>query len=316
METIAFRQRHDHQAGITTKHHIISNMAKNMRKRSGLLGTISACISLTMVLILLGSVVMFVTMAMNFSQSVRENFTVEVLLDDSISNQELASLKNELQRMPYTKQVNYISKEQGTQEMMADLGNSPDDMLDASPIPAEYEVFLKADYTNSDSLARYMPELEKKACVKEVVYPVDLMDTMTHTIRIVSTVLLAVAALFVFVSFVLINNTMGLLIHTRRFSIRTMKLVGAKWSFIRRPFMMRGLRIAIVSALLAGGALMAGMQALVRFNDNSQFDVVTPTVMGLTLGSVVVASLVVTLFCTLISVNRHLRMSDDKLFTK
>lgn len=291
-------------------------MAKNIRKRSGLLGTISACISLTMVLILLGTVVMFVTMASNFSQSVRENFTVEVLLDDSISNQELAQLKTELQRMPYTKQVNYISKEQGTKEMMADLGSSPEEMLGASPIPAEYEVFLKADYTNPDSLARFMPALEKKKCVKEVVYPVDLMNTMTNTIRVTSTALLIVAGLFIFVSFVLINNTMGLLIHTRRFSIRTMKLVGAKWSFIRRPFMLRGLRIAIVSALVAGGALMGAMQMLVQFNDNSQFEIVTPTVMWLTLGSVGAASLLLTLFCTFVSVNRHLRMSDDKLFTK
>lgn len=291
-------------------------MAKNIRKRSGLLGTISACISLTMVLILLGTVVMFVTMARNFSQSVRENFTVEVLLDDSISNQELAQLKAELQRMPYTKQVNYISKEQGTKEMMADLGSSPEEMLGASPIPAEYEVFLKADYTNPDSLARFMPALEKKKCVKEVVYPVDLMNTMTNTIRVTSTALLIVAGLFIFVSFVLISNAMGLLIHTRRFSIRTMKLVGAKWSFIRRPFMLRGLRIAIVSALVAGGALMGAMQMLVQFNDNSQFDIVTPTVMWLTLGSVGAASLLLTLFCTFVSVNRHLRMSDDKLFTK
>lgn len=291
-------------------------MANNIRKRSGLLGTISACISLTMVLILLGTVVMFVTMARNFSQSVRENFTVEVLLDDSISNQELAQLKAELQRMPYTKQVNYISKEQGTKEMMADLGSSPEEMLGASPIPAEYEVFLKADYTNPDSLARFMPALEKKKCVKEVVYPVDLMNTMTNTIRVTSTALLIVAGLFIFVSFVLISNAMGLLIHTRRFSIRTMKLVGAKWSFIRRPFMLRGLRIAIVSALVAGGALMGAMQMLVQFNDNSQFDIVTPTVMWLTLGSVGAASLLLTLFCTFVSVNRHLRMSDDKLFTK
>lgn len=291
-------------------------MAKNIRKRSGLLGTISACISLTMVLILLGSVVMFVTVARNFSQSVRENFTVEVLLDDSISAGELASLKADLERMPYTKQVNYISKEQGTKEMMADLDSSPDDMLGASPIPAEYEVFLKADYTNPDSLARYMPALEKRESVKEVVYPVGLMDTMTRTISVASSALLIVAALFIFVSFVLINNTMGLLIHTRRFSIRTMKLVGAKWSFIRRPFMLRGLRIALISALVAGGALMGGMQALVKFNDNSQFDIITPTVMWLTLGSVVAASLVLTLLCTFFSVNRHLRMTDDKLFTK
>lgn len=291
-------------------------MAKKIRKRKGLLGTISACISLTMVLILLGSVVMFVTMASNFSQSVRENFTVEVLLDDSISAADLGALKADLQRMPYTKQVNYISKEQGTREMMADLDSSPDDMLGASPIPAEYEIFLKADYTDPDSLARYMPALEKHKSVREVVYPKDLMGTMTHVIKVASTALLIVAGLFIFVSFVLINNTMGLLIHARRFSIRTMKLVGAKWGFIRRPFMLRGLRIAIISAMLACAALMGGMQTLLQFNGNSEFEIVTPTMIWLTLGSVAAASLVLTMLCTYISVNRHLRMSDDKLFTK
>lgn len=281
-----------------------------------MLNTVTSCISITMVLILLGSVVMFVTMAVNFSRAARENFTVEVLLDDSISTRDLIALKGDLQRMPYTKQVNYISKEQGTRELMADLGGSPEDFMGGSPVPAEYEVFLRADYANRDSLARYMPAIQGRPYVKEVVYPLDLMDTMNHTIRTVSVVLLAVALLLAFVSFSLINNTVRMSIYARRFSIRTMKLVGARWSFIRRPFMLRALRMGLLSAVLAGGLLMAGMEALMRFNDNSDFEVVTPLVVAVTLGAVLAAGLLLTLLCTFFSVNRHLRMPTDDVFLR
>lgn len=281
-----------------------------------MINTITSCISTTMVLILLGAVVMFVTMAVNFSRSVRENFTVEVLLDDSITSQGLTVLKNELQRMPYTKHVNYISKEEGTREMMADLNASPEEFLGGSPIPAEYEVFLKADYANSDSLNRYMPALQRQAYVKEVVYPLNLMDATNNAIRAVSVVMLIVAVLLAFVSFALINNIVRLEIYAQRFSIRTMKLVGAKWSFIRRPFMIRAFWIGLVSAILAGGLLMGGMQAMVHLNDIKEFEVVTPFVMLLTLGSVLAGGLLLTLLCTFVSVNRHLRMSVDDVFLK
>lgn len=267
-----------------------------------------------MVLILLGTVVMFVTMAMNFSRSVRENFTVEVLLDDSISAEALAALKADIAAMPYTKQVNYISKEEGTREMMKDLNGTPEDFIGASPIPAEYEVFLKADYANNDSLARYMPALQARKDVKDVVYPLDLMEVTNQTISVVSAVLLAVAALLAFVSFSLINNTVRMGIYAQRFSIQTMKLVGAKWSFIRKPFMMKAFWIGLTSAVIAGGLLTAGITALERLNGNNEFEVVTPEVMGLTLGAVLVCGLLLTLLCTFFSVNRHLRMSADDVY--
>lgn len=291
-------------------------MSKRKRKSGGALSAVTACISTTMVLILLGSVVMTVMTAVNFSRSVRENFTVEVLLDDSISTRDLAALKGELQRQPYAKQVNYISKEQGTREMMADLDGSPDDLLGVSPIPAEYEVFLNADYANADSLARYMPALQKHTGVKEIVYPLELMDRVDATIRNVAAVLLAVAALLAFISFALINNTVRMNIHSRRFTIRTMKLVGARWSFIRRPFMLQALRIALISAVIAGALLWLGIDQLVRMNDNADFVIVTPTVVAATMGAIVAASLLLTLLCTYVSVNRHLRMTDDRLFLR
>lgn len=291
-------------------------MAEKKKKNGGALGNITSTISTTMVLILLGAVVMFVTMAMNFSRSVRENFTVEVLLDDSISTRDLMALKNDLKRMPCTKQVNYISKEQGTREMMRDLDGGPEDFLGGSPIPAEYEVFLKAEYANKDSLARYVTALQKRPYVKEVVYPLDLMATMNHTIHIISGVLLAVAALLAFVSFSLINNTVRMSIYARRFSILTMKLVGAKWSFIRRPFMARAFWIGLIAALVADGLLLAGMQALMHMNVNNEFEVITPLVMAATLGSVLVCGLMLTLLCTFFSVNRHLRMTTDQVYLK
>lgn len=281
-----------------------------------MLGTVTSCISTTMVLILLGTVVAFVTIADNFGRSVRENFTVEVLLDDSIPAQELVALKARLAAKPYAKQVNYISKEQGTREMMADLGGSPEDFLGSSPIPAEYEIFLRADYANRDSLARYMPALQRHPYIKEVVYPTDLMDTMNAGISAVSAVLLIVAGLLAFVSFALINNTVRMDVYARRFSIRTMKLVGAKWSFIRRPFMRRAVISGLIAALIAGSALYGGLEALTRYNDNQDFRIVTPTVIAVTLGTILVAGLLLTLLCTFFSINRHLRMSQDDLYIK
>lgn len=278
----------------------------------GLFGTITSCISTTMVLVLLGAVVAGVAMAANFGRAVRENFTVEVLLDDSISARDLAALRGHLAAQPYAAQVNYISKEQGTREMMADLGGSPDEFVGSSPIPAELEIFLRADYANRDSLARYMPALQRRAFVKEVVYPLDLMDTMNASISAVSAVLLAVAALLAVVSVALINNTVRMDVYARRLSIQTMKLVGAKWSFIRRPFMCRALWTGLASAIVAGGVLAAGLQVLERYNGNSDFRVVTPALLLLTLGVVLVAGLMLTLLCTFFSVNRHLRMTQEQ----
>lgn len=291
-------------------------MGKKKSPRNGALNSITTCISTTMVLILLGTVVFFVCAAYNFGHSVRENFTVEVLLDDSITHAQLQQLKGELQAMPYTREVNYISKEAGTREFMADIGGSPDDFIGGSPIPAEYEVFLKAEYACPDSLARYMPVLQKHDYVKDVVYPLDLMDAMDKALRTISIILLSVAGLLAFVSFSLINNTVRLGIHSRRLSIQTMKLVGAKWSFIRRPFMLRSLWIALVSALLAGGTLGGGMVALTRMNGNDEFDIVTPEIIILTLGCILACSLLLTLLCTYMSVNKHLHTKTGDSYLK
>lgn len=288
-------------------------MAKKKRRGSGSFNTITACISTALVLILLGTVVFFVTMADNLGRTLRENFTVEVLLDDSISNREAVALQRTLREQPYVRHVSYTSKERATREQAEALDTDPSEFLGYSPIPASFELHLKAEYADKDSLARYTPALKAHRYVTDVVYPQDLVEVVNDNIRRVSIVLLAIAVLLAFVSFALINNTMRLSVYARRFTIHSMKLVGAKWSFIRRPFMRRAFWIGLVASLVADGLLFSGMQALIEW-DADISRLITPFVMAVTLGSVFACGLLLTLSCAFFSVNRHLRMSGNDVF--
>ena len=132
-------------------------MAKNRKKqrKAGRFGTVTTCISTTLVLLLLGLVVLFVGIGNNFSQELRQGLTVEVMLSDSVSNAELLQTQAHLRQAPYARKVDYISKERGTREMNVALQEDLGDLIGESPIPAEFEVYLKADYANLDSLTRY-----------------------------------------------------------------------------------------------------------------------------------------------------------------
>lgn len=290
-------------------------MAKKKKRCSGRFDTITSCISIALVLVLLGAVVFSVTFADALSRNMRENIPVEVLLDDSIPQSETVRLEATLRQQPYVKTVHYISKAKATAEMAEALDGSPADFLGTSPIPAEFELYLNADYANSDSLALYMPLIKQRSYVTDVVYPKDTLGDMDYALAIGSLILLGMAILMAFVSFSLINNAMRMSVYARRYTIHSMKLVGAKWSFIRRPFMWRAFCIGLVAAVLADVALSGGIYALIRL-DVYVSELISPLVIGATLGSVLVCGLILTLLCAFFSVNKHLRMSGNEVFLK
>ena len=196
-------------------------MSKKKKSRSGLrLNVVTSCISTTLVLVLLGAVVFFVTTATHLSDMLRENFTVSVMLDDDIPNNEANKLQQQLRRLPCAASVSYISKERAAAEQIKAMGCDPSEFLGSNPIPASFEIHLKADYTTSDSLETIIPGLKEQKYVMDVDYPKELMESINSNIRKISIILLAVALLLTFVSFVLINNTMRLSIYARRFSHR------------------------------------------------------------------------------------------------
>lgn len=281
---------------------------KKHRHYSGALNSLTACISATMVLILVGVVIFFGMMATSAERYVKETFTVDVLLEDSLTKTDTQSLMSELQALPYVKKLNYISKETATKTMDEELGLKPTGFLEQSPYYATIEMTLHADYMNVDSLNRFMPVVRQKKGVTEVIYPEDFMEEVNYNLQRISVIILVIIALLGIISVSLINNTIRLNVAQHRYSIQTMKLVGASWGFIRRPFLLRAAAMGAIAGLLADVVLGIGFALLLQW-DSTNGTIVTPTVIAVTLASVLIIGIVLTLLCAYFSVNKHLSMN-------
>lgn len=290
----------------------MSKKRNKTRVRHGLQG-ITLCISTALVLILLGMVVFSVLSARNLSAYVKENLTVTMMLGEDMTDPEARQLCNELHKRPYISHLTYISKEQALKEQTEAMGTDPSEFLGVNPFVASIELQLKAQYANTDSLKWISKDLKKDSKVTDITYPQDLMDSVNRNLNKINLVLLVLAVLLTCVSFSLINNTVKLGMYTRRFTIHTMKLVGASWGFIRRPFLGNAVGIGLLAALLADGVLAGGVYALYTY-EPGVLTVVTWQVMAITGASVFVFGLVITLFCAFVSVNKFLRMKAGDLY--
>ena len=271
------------------------------------------CISTSMVLVLLGLVVFSVQTSRNLSHWVKENLTVMVVLNDEVSVGDAKRFQQDLVRRPFSKDVLYISREQALKEQTDAMGSDPSEFLGMNPFPATLELQLHSDYANADSLAWISDELRKNPEVTDVAYQVDLMDSVNRNLAKLNILLLVLAVLLTFISFSLINNTVRLSVYSRRFLIHTMKLVGASWGFIRRPFMRQGALVGVIAALIAIIVLGGGIYALYYYEPNI-LAIITWRELVITALAVLVFGLVITLTCSYISVNRFLRMPAGELY--
>ena len=274
---------------------------------------VTLCISTAMVLVLLGLVVFSVQTSRNLSQWVKENLTVTVVLNDEVSVGDARQFQQDLIHRPFSKEIHYISREQALKEQTEAMGSDPSEFLGMNPFPATLELQLHSDYANADSLVWIGEELRKNPKVTDVAYQVDLMDSVNRNLAKLNILLLVLAVLLTFISFSLINNTVRLSVYSRRFLIHTMKLVGASWGFIRRPFMKQGLLVGILAALIAIIVLGSGVYGLYYYEPGIQF-IITWRELVITVLAVLVFGLVITLTCSYISVNRFLRMPPGELY--
>ncbi|WP_296258898.1 permease-like cell division protein FtsX [uncultured Phocaeicola sp.] len=287
-----------------------------MSRRSGAwidMQFITASISTMLVLLLLGAVVFFVLAANNLSVYVRENIAFSVLVSDDMKETDILRFQKELNAKPYVKHTDYISKKQALAEQSEAMGTDPAEFLGYNPFTASIEVRLNADYANSDSVAWIKDEILSNKEVIEINYPQDLLDAVNRNIRKISLVLLGIAALLALISFALINNTIRLTIYSQRFLINTMKLVGASWAFIRRPFLKRNAWVGILAGIMADTVLAVIAYALVRYEPDL-LAIVTPEVMITVMGVVFLFGVVITTLCALVSINRYLRMKTNELY--
>ena len=290
----------------------MSKKKRTTRRRNGL-QVVTLCISTTMVLILLGLVVFSVLTAHNLSNYVKEHLTVTVMLGDTVSTNDAHRLCRELYHRPYAHNIDYVSKEQALKDQTEAMGSDPSEFLGMNHFVATLELQLNSDYANRDSLAWIAAELRKNPKVSDVAYQEDLMDKVNKNLQKVSLVLLVLALLLTFISYSLVNNTVRLRVYSQRFLIHTMKLVGASWGFIRRPFMYTGLTVGFVAALLACIVLGAGVWSLYQYEPNLT-SIITWQVLAVTGIAVLLFGLVITSLCSYISVNRFLRMRAQELY--
>ncbi len=284
----------------------------NTRVRHGLQG-ITLCISTALVLILLGMVVFSVLTARNLSSYVKENLTVTMILGEDVTDPEARQLCNDLRKRPYINHITYISKEQALKEQTEAMGTDPSEFLGMNPFTASIELQLKAQYANNDSLKWISKNLRGDSKVTDITYPQDLMESVNSNLNKINLVLLVLAVLLTCVSFSLINNTVRLGMYARRFTIHTMKLVGASWSFIRKPFLGNAIGIGLLAAVLADAVLAGGIYALYTY-EPGVLTVITWQVMTVTGGTVFVFGLLITLLCSYVAVNKFLRMKAGDLY--
>ena len=291
-------------------------MVKNRRKprRHSGLQAVTLCISTALVLILLGLVVFSTLTGRNLSSYVKENLVVTMMLEQDMMDNEAQAVCKRLEMRPYIKNVVFINKQQSLKEATKEMGINPAEFTDGvNPFSSLIELTLKSDYANSDSLTWIAAELKKYPKVSEINYQRDLIDSVNRNLAKIGLGMLVLAILLTFVSFTLINNTVKLDIYARRFSIHTMKLVGASWSFIRGPFIRRAVFTGLLAALLAIVVLGGGIYALYRYEPEI-LNVVTWREMAITAGAVVLFGIIITALCANISVNKFLKMKAGELY--
>lgn len=274
---------------------------------------VTSTISTMLVLLLLGLVVFFVLSANNLSIYVKENISFSLLISDDMHESAILQYQKKLNDESFVKATTYISKKQALKEQTEAMGTDPKEFLGYNPFTASIEIKLNSDYANSDSIAKIEKKLKKNSNILEVKYPQELMDAVNDNIKKISIVLLSLAGLLTLISFALINNTIRLAIYSKRFLIHTMKLVGANWGFIRRPFLRRNIWSGIIAGLMADGILMGAAYTLVTY-EPELIRIITPEVMLIVSASVLLFGIIITFLCAYASINKYLRMKASTLY--
>ena len=274
---------------------------------------LSTVISISLVLLLVGVAGLLVANARSVSDYFKENMQVSVLMKQEVGDDEAMEYVSYLDAKPFIKSTTFVSREQGAKEMTDLLGEDFLNVFEAAPIPVSVDVTLKADYVSSDSLEVVKNEIMKSPLVDEVVYQQSLVDKLNTNLRKISMVLGVFIVLLLFISFVLINNTVRLNVFSRRFTIHTMRLVGATKSFIRAPFLVQAVFQGLFSALLAT-LMLVGILFFVRSEFAQLFEVFRLDMLLIVIGVEILAGVLICVVSTALVVGRLVSLSKDELY--
>ncbi|SFC13918.1 cell division transport system permease protein [Parapedobacter composti] len=212
---------------------------------------ISTVISIALVLLMTGLLGLILVHAKNLSNYVKENIVLNIIVNEGVGEGDVLALQKDLNEDEYVLRTQYISKELAAKNLSQELGEDFVEFLGHNPLLSSIDVYLKAQYANTDSIETFIKKISADKMVKEVVYQESLIDMVNKNIRTIGIVILAFTALLLVIAVALINNTIRLAIYSQRFLIKSMQMVGATKGFIRRPFLGYGILHGLLGALIA-----------------------------------------------------------------
>ena len=274
---------------------------------------VSSALSISLVLLLVGLAALLSVNARGITRWFKENMQMEVLLHEEVTEADATAYKATVEALPFVKSARLVTREEGVAELREMLGEDFLDVFESTLVPLSLELTLKAEYVNADSLAMVAESIKASSLVDEVESQVPLVDALNANLSRISLILGVFILLLLFISFVLIGNTVRLGIYARRFTVHTMQLVGASRAFIRRPFMRDSLVLGLVSSLLTLAVLGGGIW-FARKSFPQLGELFTPAGLAIVAGIVLLAGIGICLLTTFSVVGRIAGMDKDKLY--
>lgn len=286
---------------------------ENHQKRRLISSYFSVVLSIALVLFLLGLLGMLILNAKKVSDHFKEQVVLTIYLKDSAKDVEIKQLEKSLAMADYVKSTEYISKAQAAEFMKAENGEDFMDFVGYNPLQNSIDVHLKADFVTSDQLEKISEDTLTKSFVDEVSYDNDLVTLMNNNVKKISFWVLVISGIFTLIAVLLINSSIRLAVYSKRFTIKTMQMVGATKQFIRRPFVWKSVRLGIIGAVLA----MAGMGVVLFYLDKTfpELQLLSnPIIMTSLFAIVFILGIIITWVSTHFATQRFLNLKTDQLY--
>lgn len=273
----------------------------------------SSVISISLVLFLVGMAGVLIVNARSVSNYFKENITVSAVLTPEADEADASALADELETSGYVKDLRIISKEEGTEEMKEILGDDFMDVFEVNPIPVSLELQIAADYISTDSLSVIENSLRDYPAVDDVVYQQSLVELLNANLERIGLVAGVFVLLLLFISVVLINNTVRLNVYSKRFTIHTMRMVGATKGFITRPFVGQAFFQGLIAGAIAD-VFILGALYLIRNEFYQLFSLFDAVLLGGVMAAVLVLGMIICMVSTSAGVRSMISLSRNELY--
>lgn len=270
-------------------------------------------LSIALVLFVLGLLGILVLQTKVLAKHFKEQVTMSIFLNDNTDAKVLEDFKNSLKSKKYVKNVGYISKDSAAKLLQKDLGEDFLSILDTNPLKDNLELNLNESFVNKDSIAKIRKELSSNPIVFEISYNETLIEKLDNNINTITLWVLILSAILGVIAVLLINSTIRLSVYSKRFTIKTMQMVGATKGFIRKPFIITGLKLGIFGALLAIIALYALAfyfeQQVPDIKITQQYFIIIPVFLGILL-----VGILLTTISTYFATRKFLNLRTEELY--